>query len=231
MNTNKIIRLNNLLKEEILKYKDLTTLEIMKKLNITVKAKNSNYVIFNKIIENSSKSNLLLDLINQCSCIIKTVNLEWDNRLKESMSLKVIKYNELYIELWEESSLRKYFNDNIFIFAVFKKNFKDVKIEDVKVWKMPIEILDSGIKDTWQATKELIKTGKIVNYIDSKGRYVTYFPTISESKYIHVRPHAQNRNDVLPLPVYDNVTRLDKFVKHSFWLNSNFVKKIVTEDK
>ena len=96
---------------------------------------------------------------------------------------------------------------------------------------MPAEILDSGVKDTWIKTRDLIATGRIVNYIDKRGRKITYFPTSSETKYIHVRPHAQNANDTIPLPIEDSVTHAKEFTKHSFWLNSNFVKKIVVEDK
>lgn len=231
MKTNQIILLNNLLKEEIRKYAHYTTEELKQKLGIEKDSKNLNRVIFNKVIRLSSNKEKLSALIEQCSCVIKTVNLEWNNLLKESMSLSTFKFDEIYSEVWESSKLYKFFSDNIFVFVVFKKDIKGSKLEDIKVWKMPESILNSGVKETWCLTQNLIKSGKIVNYVDKRNRYITYFPTSSETKYIHVRPHAQNRDDTFDLPVPDKLTGKTKFMKHSFWLNSNFVKKIVVKDK
>ena len=147
------------------------------------------------------------------------------------MSLNVFKYVEIAEEVWESSSLRNYFKDNIFVFVVFKKDYKDSKFIDIKIWKMPNDILESEVKHVWNHTKKLVLEGKIVNYIDKRNRYITFFPSKSETKYVHVRPHAQNAEDTLPLPVKDKFTQKEEFVKHSFWLNSTFVKKIVVEGK
>lgn len=229
--TNQIVFLNKLLFEELEKFKGLSTNELMEKLKIEKQSKNINSVIFQKIINQSANKEKIENLLKNCNCVMKTINLEWNNNLKESMSLNVFKFCEIVNETWEESSLRNYFANNIFVFIVLKKDFKFSKLIDIKLWKMPVEILDSGVKDTWIKTRDLIATGRIVNYIDKRGRKITYFPTSSETKYIHVRPHAQNANDTIPLPIEDRVTHAKEFTKHSFWLNSNFVKKIVVEDK
>lgn len=229
--TNQILLLNNLLQEEVQKYQGLTTKDISENFGISVASKNINHVIFSRIIDSSKNKETIKRLINECNCIIKTVNLEWNNSLKESMSLNAFKYEDIFKEEWETSTLRAYFTNHCFVFVVFKKDFNGSKLEKVKVWNMPASILESGVKETWELTKKLICQGKIVNYIDSRGRYITYFPTSSETKYLHVRPHAQNRNDTLPLPVCDNVTQKKSFMKHSFWLNSNFIRKIVVDDK
>lgn len=230
-NTNQILLLSNLLRDEAQKYQGMTTEQIKQKLNIQVNAKNTNYVIFNRIIENSKNKDKLKDLFNKCSCVIKTINLERNSLLKESMSLKTFKYVDLYNEKWESSELRNYFSSFLFVFVIFKKDFKESTLENIKVWKMPEYILERDIKETWLITKNLISQGKIVKYIDSRGRYITYFPTSSDTKYIHVRPHARNRDDTFPLPIADKCTGKNAFMKHSFWLNKNFVKKIVLEDK
>ena len=229
--TNQIILLNKLLNEEINTYKGLSTSIIKEKLSIQKKSKNINSVIFNKIIDKSSNKERIKSLLTNCNCILKTVNLERNNTLKESMSLNVFKFCDIIHEAWDSSTLRNYFSKNVFVFIVLKKRLSDSTLEEIKLWKMPEDILDGGVKDTWVKTKELILNGKIVNYIDDRGRKITFFPTISETKYIHVRPHAQNSNDTIPLPVEDKLTHAKEFTKHSFWLNSNFVKKIVVEDK
>lgn len=231
METNQIILLNNLLKNEVKKYENLTTEELKIRLFVKSNSKNINRMIFNRIIDLSPNKEKLLNLFNKFSCVIKTINLEQNNHLKESISLNVFKYEDIHKENWDNSKLKNFFETSTFIFVIFKKENNGSKLKDIKVWKMPIDILNSGIKDTWIRTKSIISSGKIINYIDSRGRYITYFPTSSQTKYIHVRPHAQNREDTFPLPVADKMSGKKNFMKHSFWLNSNFIKKIVIEDK
>ena len=76
-----------------------------------------------------------------------------------------------------------------------------------------------------------MENGNIVKYIDDNGRYFSYFPASSESPYVHVRPHAQNRDDALPLPVADKLTGLMRYPKHSFWLNRSYVLKIISREE
>ncbi len=231
MEINKVLLLNNLLREEVEKYRGLFTTDIQNKLKFSVSAKNTNKVVFDKIIDNSKNKSKILELIEQCNCVIKTISLEENDSLRESISLKTFKYDEICNEEWQNSTLRKYFDNNIFIFVVFKKERKMTKLENIKIWKMTSQVLETGVRDVWEQTKSLVNQGKIVKYIDKRGRYITYFPTSSYTKYIHVRPHAQSREDTFTLPVKDIATGETKFMKHSFWLNSNFVKKIVVKDE
>ena len=231
MNTNQIILLNDILKLELEKYKLKTTDNLKKSFQIASSAKNINSVIFQRIIDNSEYKNKLNENFDQNKVVIKTVNLEWNNSLKESMSLNVFKYCDIVNEEWQNSKLRDYFFNSIFVFVVFKKTTNSSVLEDIKVWTMPIEILDGGVRKVWEDTKDKIANGKIVNYIDTRGRNITYFLASSDTKYIHVRPHAQNKMDTLPLPVPDKTTGATSFVKQSFWLNSNFIKKIVVDGR
>lgn len=231
METNKVILLINLLNNEIDNYKNKSINYLLEELKINSNSKNINRMIVDRIIEKSKNKDKIKELLKSLSCVIKTVSLEYNDLLKESMSLNVFKYEDIYIEDWETSTLRKYFDTSIFMFIIFKKNGHESFLKKFKIWIMPKSILDDGVKDTWEKTKKLICQGKIVNYIDKQGRYITYFPTSGDTKYIHVRPHAKNKNDTLPLPVVDKTTGKSCFMKHSFWLNRNFVKKIIVEDK
>ena len=62
------------------------------------------------------------------------------------------------------------------------------------------------------------------------GNRITNFPGMSENKYCHVRPHAQNANDTYPLPVSDILTGVNEYTKQCFWLNNNYILKIINED-
>jgi hypothetical protein len=48
---------------------------------------------------------------------------------------------------------------------------------------------------------------------------------------MHVRPHAQRKNDTYPLPVADRKTGLLDYTKHCFWLNNNYVLEIIGHSK
>lgn len=78
---------------------------------------------------------------------------------------------------------------------------------------------------------DLLSQGLVVKYIDDNGRYFTYFPSSAENPYVHVRPHAQDRQDTLPLPVADKLTGLVQYPKHSFWLNRTYILKITTKEE
>ena len=145
------------------------------------------------------------------------------------MSFPVFQYCEIAEESWESSSLRQIFRDNIFVFAVFQNEGKELFLNRMKVWKMPEEVLEWGVRDVWQKMRDCVTVGRIVKYIDDNGKYFTYFPSSTENPYVHVRPHARNRNDTLPLPVPDKLTGLVEYPKHSFWLNRSYVLKIITE--
>ena len=52
---------------------------------------------------------------------------------------------------------------------------------------------------------------------------------MKENNVCHVRPHGQNSDDVLPLPVKDNFTGLNKYTKHCFWINNKYLEEILKE--
>ena len=228
---NDVFLMNNLIQEELRKYYNKTTKEIQNILGIDLKGKNANNRLFKNIIENSKDYNILTTLMEKGNYEIKTVNLEWNNNLKESMSLRTFEFIDIFNESWKNSTLRNFFASSVFIFVVSKKDFEDVYLESVKFWSMPINILENEVKKVWEHTKKLITTGNIVSYIDSRGRFKTNFLTSGSTKVIHVRPHARNKDDTFKLPVVDVQTGLKEFTKHSFWINSHFIKRIIVDGK
>ena len=89
-----------------------------------------------------------------------------------------------------------------------------------------IDLLET--EKVWKQTQELVVEGKIVKEIktNKKGEEVrfTYFPNKKFSKVSHVRPHAQNKQDIYPLPTKDKLTNDTAYTKHCFWLNNSYVR-------
>lgn len=212
------------------RYQELSAQQLARIFNINMSAKNAFHVLAHKIIEDS-ESNTLSDLLSEVDFRVKTIRLDRYGGLKEAMSLPVFKYCELVLESWETSKLRDYFHQKVFMFLVFRANGKELYLNKIILWKMPKDILDNSVRKVWERMKNVLAEGKIVKYIDDYGRYFTYFPSAVENPYVHVRPHAQNRQDVQALPVADKLTGLVKYPKHSFWLNRSYILKIVTREE
>lgn len=220
--------IDNVLTRIFTPYMNKSIDEIFNELGKNTSAKNRNNVLIRSIIEKSSLMEEFSNLRKKCSISLKTVKLDWNQNIKESMSLSTFNYKTIVSENWENCKLKDFFSSTIFIFFIFQRGINKVTFSGYKIWKMPLSILDSGVKSTWENTKEILKTGNVVRYVDKKNRYITNFLTSGDTKYIHVRPHAANMNDTFELPVPDTVTGKTNFVKHSFWLNNNFIKRIIS---
>ena len=123
---------------------------------------------------------------------------------------------------------------NFFIF--FKESDKKNFVLDKAVyWNMSLKHIDEAQK-VWKETQQLIKEGKIVKKIKTlkdgktKKRF-SYFPSAKSNLVSHVRPHAKNVEDTFKLPVKDIHTGLDKYTKHCFWLNREFIRDFIYSSK
>ena len=211
------------------KYRDYSTTELARAFDINLDAKNMMSVLIKKLI-NEGAPNVSSHMDSE-DITIKTIRLDKYGKLKESMSFPVFRYCDIVEETWETSSLRAQFKGKVYVFAVFRMAGKDFYLNKIVLWQMPEGILENGVKPVWQKIKACLGSGSIVKYIDDNGRYFSYFPASSESPYVHVRPHAQNRDDAFPLPVTDKLTGLIQYPKHSFWLNRSYVLKIISREE
>lgn len=212
------------------KYKSIPVQKLANKLGINMTAKQSfsliiKYLLKNELSEEAQK------ILEENPYDIKTIVLEKYGSLKESISLPMFKYCDIIKEHWETSTLRAYLCKRVFIFVIFRYHTsRDCRIETICPWTMSTAILDKDIKQMWTKTVDCIRLGHIVKYVDDNGRRHTFFPAASESPYMHVRPHARNSDDTIPLPVPDALTGVTAYPKHSFWLNKGFIAKIVNQD-
>lgn len=161
-------------------------------------------------IEEFSKANIKL----------KTIRIEKNGKIKEHMSFKTFKYTEIINETWEESELRDMFSEQKYLFVVFKYDKDDnLRLYKIKLWNMPLRILDTKLKDTWEETVKVIRDGVEIEVRGSK----TYdnLPGSKFNKFCHTRPHAKNKKDTYLLP--DGRSH----VKKSFWLDKEYILSIV----
>jgi len=166
------------------------------------------------------------DEFMKANIIPKTIRLEEDGRMIESMSFPTFKFEQIVEENWIDSELRDYFDTSKFLFIIFKKRADEYYFHDIKFWNMPLSILDSEVKAVWLHTQDIVKSGNIVREVRGN-TYYTNFSKKNDNPVMHVRPHAKNRLDVYPLPIKDKLTNLTEFTKQCFWLNNNYILEII----
>ena len=127
----------------------------------------------------------------KANIVPKTIRINKNGSIKESMSFPTFKFTEIINENWKDSELREMFNTTKFMFAVFKEYDGKYHFENIKFWNMSVSILDNDVKSVWDKTINVIKKGEIVNTVKN-GKRITNFPGMSENEYCHVRPHAQD---------------------------------------
>lgn len=184
------------------------------KFNIPYKVTNKSFTyllakgmldVVNEKIEEFEKANIK----------VKAIRLKPDGMPKESMSFPTFKYTEIVKEHWLDSQLYETFSTTKYLFMIYQYIDENTLIfKKAMFWNVPEKDLNSEIKRVWESTVNRIKNNEYDN-----------LPKISESSILHVRPHAQNKNDTYPT--------LDgkKSIKKCFWLNASYIKKQIFESE
>ena len=209
------------------KYKDMSQKELMKEFNLDSSAKNINSILISKMF--NVKINLReTEEFQKANIIPKTVRIEENGSIKESISFPAFKFTEIINQNWETCYLKKELETTKYMFFVFKKDKDDYIFKGIKLWNMPQIDIETSVMDMWKKTYNTIKSGNIVRYIKD-GKRKTNFVGISKNDVCHVRPHARDAKDTFKLPVKDQLTGVTEYTKQCFWINSNYIKSIFQE--
>jgi DNA mismatch repair protein len=213
--------------EVVNKYKGKSQKELMKEFKIDSKAKNINSMLISRMFNVKSK---LTDTeeFQKANIIPKTIRIEGNGRIKESISFPAFKYTELTKQNWEDCDLREQLETTKYMFFVFKKVHKEYIFKGIKLWNMPETDIESSVMEMWKKTYNAVSTGNIVKSI-TNGIRKTNFPGMSENEVCHVRPHGRNAKDTAPLPVADKLTGANKYTKHCFWINNSYIKNVLKD--
>lgn len=219
---------NSFVNKVISKYKGYSQRDLIKEFNIDTTAKNINDLIVRNMF--NVKGNLgKTDEFLKANIIPRTVRIEENNRIIESMPFPTFKYNEIINEAWDDSELKNTLECTKYMFFVFKKENNDYIFKGIKLWNMPESVIEQQVKEVWNKTVCVIKSGNIVKKILPNGNRSTNFPGMSENSICHVRPHAIDSNDTYDLPVKDKLTGLTSYTKHCFWINNKYLEEILSD--
>lgn len=146
---------------------------------------------------------------------IKIVPISPSGRPYEAMSFPKFNHMEVWKEEWEESDLLQQL-DRMLIVPLIRSERRTAKEKQVWgrafFWSPTADQLN-GIECEWRDYGRRIQAGE-----------ANKLPGSSETKYIHVRPHARDSRDTEQAP------RVGQVVKKCFWLNPDFIARIVKEN-
>lgn len=189
-------------------------------VNSELKNKSSNHLIVKKMLENVL-SNEDYERVYNSNYRVKTVRIDLNDKVKESMSFPTIDFIKLSQQTWIESDLYRILKDEVFLFFVFRSNSENTLYFDKVIeWRMPDTDIVK-VEEVWQKTKTLVNNG--IKIIKTDNQTINNLPKQRDHEIIHIRPHARNANDLTILPDKRKIT------KQCFWLNSTYIKKIISQ--
>jgi DNA mismatch repair protein MutH len=170
---------------------------------------------------------------------IKTIRVEANGHIKESMSFGGFDFEDVARTPWEDSSWFSYFEGSRFLFLIFKNDGQVYRFERAMFYNLPDIVTNGFMKYTYEATSRTLLSGKIVSRIrtitmtkdgSKKTQYLNNFVSSTENPVVHVRPHGQNFwNPQKKLPVPDHLTGFAKYEVQCFWFDRHFVQSIIEE--
>lgn len=166
---------------------------------------------------------------------VKTIRVQENGRIKESMSFPYFEFMDIFIQDWDDSDLKNMFLSTKYLFVVYQEKDGELYFDRIKFWHMKESELDEVVRPVFEKLKAIISSGNIVQSVfkNSAGKETrkTNFPGQTDNPILHVRPHARDASDTCDLPVPDRLTGATKYTKQCFWLNSSYVMSIISENK
>lgn len=162
----------------------------------------------------------------------KTVRLEPNGLPKEHMSFKNIDFDEWASEKWEESWVKRNFEETKYLFVVFeyhetqKQNpERDLYFKGIKLWNMPMEEIEGRLKENWLDIQKTLHKGVKLEEKQRGLKKITAnnLPSPGQNGLCHVRPKAKNASDKVKLPDGQYIT------KQAFWLDKEYISKMLEQ--
>lgn len=223
-------------KNKLSEYIGKSEKELSELFNIT-KSKNRYSRIVLKILGVNTNN---AEEFEKANIVVKTIRVQKNNNVKESISFPTFNILELLNETWEESGLRNTLAETKFLFIIFKETDKGYILSNSKFWNIDENILDKVVKKEWKLIKEKFNDIQLVQKSRSNGvRFENNLPKKSETEIIHVRPHASKSAYLIDGIKYGNgnlerdtdlLPNGDRMVKQCFWINNNYIVDNIIND-
>ena len=192
-----------------------TQQELKAFFGIESNAKSLNEILLARMLNVSGRI-AYTEEFQKAGIVPKTIRVQYDGSIRESMSFPTFDFIELSNEDdWEESNLYNYLAPTKFMFVIFQQRADGQYVFDrVMFWNIPNEDLKQ-VRLVWERTVHIIREG--VQLIPTARGISNNLPKKTENPVAHVRPHGIDASDKLPLPDGRMMT------KQCFWLNNTYI--------
>lgn len=198
-------------------------------------AKNINEVLLAKML--GIKGKIAYTDEFQKACIVpKTIRVQRNGKIKESMSFPTFDFIKLSKETeWEESELYYYIAPTKFLFVIFHENDNgEYVFERIKFWNIPNDDLDE-VQRVWERTVKTIREGVKLEFAPKGVK--NNLPNKSESRVAHVRPHTKlSAYKFMDGTIIGDINKFAKplpdgqwMTKQCFWLNNTYIEEQIKE--
>ena len=171
---------------------------------------------------------------------VRTVRIEENGSIRESISLDTFRFKDLAKEEWEDSELHDYLDETRFLFVAFQKRGDESVLLGCTFWSMPQTDLEGPVRECWERTKKTIEEGVTFKAETDRNGNVSYsndLPNKSDGLIAHVRPHTAHAayrfkdGTVIGNPGHDADELPDRqwMTRQSFWLNSDYIYTVIED--
>ncbi|MEK4560601.1 Sau3AI family type II restriction endonuclease [Staphylococcus sp. FSL K6-3157] len=231
--------------------------ELCNHFGIKSNAKNINSIVASAILNINGKHDLTdklndIEEFEKASIVVKTIKVNTNNVIEESMSFPTFDFKELSEEDWEDeygspsAQWHNFLLESRFLFVVFKEEDGKIVFKGTKFHSIPEEKINTTIKEVWEDTRNKIREGiKLKTNYDknNKIKITNNFIGSGEHKICHVRPHATKSDysvdgkyaNELPTPAQwqgkpDGYNFSNKWMtKTCFWLNAAYIREQIED--
>ena len=202
------------------------------------KSKQINKTLVNRILGVNTDN---AEEFQKANIVIKTIRVQKNGKVKESMSFPKIKINEFINQEFENSYEYEFFETTRFLFVVFRENESgNYFLSGSKFWNMPMDELEGIVKLEWNRYKKKFIDGVSFNIKDlSCGKQIIEndLPKKSDTQIFHLRPHSRKSAYIINGKHYGNGSEKDmdllpngdKMTHQCFWLNNDYISKIIKD--
>ena len=229
-NTLKSISFEDYINEKVSPYIGYSQQKLLQAFNIDTKAKHINEIILSHILGVQGRVSAT-DEFKKANIIPKTIRVQKNGKIKESMSFPEFSFSEIISEEWDDSQWKCYIESAKFLFVIFKENEeKNLIFDSIKFWNIPKVDLDE-VGRVWQNTVDVIRRGVKLTLIGN--RVTNDFPKSTDSEIAHVRPkskYSAYRFDDVVIGSLKNADELPDgrwMTKQCFWFNNSYIQSII----
>jgi hypothetical protein len=209
--------------------------------NVEIQAhKSSVSSFFRSFVQNLIDSNHLLLDLNDIN--LKILPVSRNNKLKENLTYTRCQLNSITADSWDDLPLNNSFKaliskSHLIITYVRPNDFnklssvernKKIMIKHVLHWKPSESELDIIGNDYNKIRHVLLNNVEQKEILGNKTiRIVDNIPKESQSKYVHIRPKAKNKDDIDKdyYLVYGK-----RLTKRAFYLNKSVINKLINDE-